>query len=48
MEDIINDSDIKSIFDDQSLLLIDEEGYGNVQIVVGSDRVTEFDKRGAL
>ena len=40
-DDIINDADIKSIFD--ALKLADEEGYGNVQIVVGSDRVTEFD-----
>ena len=40
-DDIVNDDDVKSIFD--ALRLASEEGYGNVQIVVGSDRVVEFD-----
>ena len=40
-EQIINDPDMKSIFD--VLVNADKDGYGNVNIVVGSDRVTEFD-----
>ena len=40
-ENIINDPDVRSIFD--ALKLANEEGYSNVQIVVGSDRVAEFD-----
>ena len=40
-EDIINDESVKSIFD--ALKLADKEGYSSVQIVVGSDRVVEFD-----
>ena len=40
-DDIVNDEDVKSIFD--ALKLADKEGYENVQIVVGSDRVVEFD-----
>ena len=38
---IYNDSDIKTIFD--ALATAEEEGYKNVNIVVGSDRVSEFD-----
>ena len=40
-DDIINDQDVKTIFD--ALKIDDEEGYEKVQIVVGSDRVAEFD-----
>ena len=40
-ENIVNDEGVKSIFD--ALKLANEEGYSNVQIVVGSDRVAEFD-----
>jgi len=40
-DDIVNDESVKSIFD--ALKLADKEGYENVQIVVGSDRVVEFD-----
>jgi len=40
-EDIINDSNVKTIFD--ALKIADEDGYSNVNIVVGSDRVSEFD-----
>ena len=40
-ENIINDEGVKSIFD--ALKLANDEGYSNVQIVVGSDRVSEFD-----
>ena len=32
---------VRTIFD--ALELADQEGYSNVQIVVGSDRVAEFD-----
>lgn len=39
--DIINDSDMKSIFD--VLKNANEDGYGNVNIVVGSDRQAEFE-----
>ena len=35
-DNIVNDEGVKSIFDAQ---LANEEGYSNVQIVVGSDRV---------
>ena len=40
-DNIINDADVKTIFD--ALKLADKEGYSDVQIVVGSDRVSEFD-----
>ena len=40
-ENIVNDENVRSIFD--ALKLANEEGYSNVQIVVGSDRVSEFD-----
>ena len=40
-EYIENDEDVKTIFD--ALKIADDEGYSNVQIVVGSDRVAEFD-----
>ena len=40
-EDIINDSNVKTIFD--ALKIADEDGYSDVKIVVGSDRVSEFD-----
>jgi len=40
-ENIINDSDMKSIFD--VLVNANEDGYGNVNIVVGSDRQAEFE-----
>lgn len=40
-DNIINDSDVKTIFD--ALKIADGEGYSNVNIVVGSDRVAEFD-----
>ena len=40
-KNIVNDEGVKSIFD--ALKLANDEGYSNVQIVVGSDRVAEFD-----
>ena len=40
-DNIINDEDVTTIFD--ALKLADKEGYSDVQIVVGSDRVSEFD-----
>lgn len=40
-ENIINDPDMKNIFD--VLVTANEDGYGNVNIVVGSDRQAEFD-----
>ena len=40
-ENIINDENVRSIFD--ALKIANDEGYSNVQIVVGSDRVSEFD-----
>ena len=40
-EQIVNDPDMKSIFD--VLVTANEEGYNNIRIVVGSDRVSEFD-----
>jgi len=40
-ENIINDDDMKSIFD--VLVAAAEEGYANVNIVVGSDRQAEFE-----
>ena len=40
-EQIINDPDMKSIFD--VLVNADKDGYGNVNIVVGSDRQSEFE-----
>ena len=40
-ENIINDSEMKSIFN--VLIAASEEGYANVNIVVGSDRQAEFE-----
>ena len=40
-ENIINDPDMKNIFD--VLVNANEDGYGNVNIVVGSDRQAEFE-----
>lgn len=40
-EMIVNDNDMRSIFD--VLIAANEEGYANVNIVVGSDRQAEFD-----
>ena len=40
-ENIINDSGMKSIFN--VLIAADEEGYDNVNIVVGADRQAEFE-----
>ena len=40
-ENIINDSDMKTIFD--VLINANEDGYTNVNIVVGSDRQAEFE-----
>ena len=40
-DSIINDGDVRTIFD--AMKIADQEGYKNVNIVVGSDRVTEFD-----
>ena len=40
-DSIVNDDSIKTIFD--ALKVADEEGYTNVNIVVGSDRISEFD-----
>ena len=40
-ENIINDSEMKSIFN--VLILANEDGYKNVNIVVGSDRQAEFE-----
>ena len=40
-EDIINDENVKTIFD--ALKIANKDGYSNVKIVVGSDRVAEFD-----
>ena len=40
-ENIINDEDVRTVFD--ALKLAGEEGYSNVNLVVGSDRVSEFD-----
>ena len=40
-ENIINDSEMKSIFN--VLIAADEEGYDNVNIVVGADRQAEFE-----
>ena len=40
-DSIVNDESVKTIFD--ALKLADAEGYSNVKIVVGSDRVAEFD-----
>ncbi len=40
-DSIVNDESVKTIFD--ALKLADGEGYSNVKIVVGSDRVAEFD-----
>jgi len=40
-ENIINDASVKTIFD--ALELANNDGYSNIKIVVGSDRVSEFD-----
>ena len=40
-DNIINDESIKTIFD--ALKLASNDGFSNVKIVVGSDRVAEFD-----
>jgi hypothetical protein len=40
-EQIINDPDMRTIFD--VLVNADKDGYGNVNIVVGSDRQSEFE-----
>ena len=40
-DNIINDESIKTIFD--ALKLANNDGFSNVKIVVGSDRVAEFD-----
>ena len=40
-EDIVNDDSVKTIFD--ALTIASGEGYSEVKIVVGSDRVSEFD-----
>jgi hypothetical protein len=40
-DNIINDDSVKTIFD--ALKIADKEGYSNIKIVVGSDRVAEFD-----
>jgi len=40
-ENIINDKDMKTIFD--VLIAANEDGYNNVNIVVGSDRQSEFE-----
>jgi len=40
-EQIINDPDMKTIFD--VLVNADKDGYGNVNIIVGSDRQSEFE-----
>ena len=40
-KNIINDPDMKNIFD--VLVTANEDGYGNVNIVVGSDRQAEFE-----
>ncbi len=40
-EEIINDPDMRSIFD--VLTAANEEGYKNINIIVGADRQAEFD-----
>ena len=40
-DSIVNDESVKTIFD--ALKLANNDGYSNVKIVVGSDRVAEFD-----
>jgi len=40
-ESIVNDESVKTIFD--ALKIASGEGYSNIKIVVGSDRVGEFD-----
>ena len=40
-ESIVNDDSVKTIFD--ALELANNDGYSNIKIVVGSDRVSEFD-----
>jgi hypothetical protein len=41
-DNIVNDADMKTIFD--VLMLANEEGYGIVNIVTGSERRSEFDR----
>jgi len=40
-DNIINDSGVRTIFD--ALKIASNDGYSNIKIVVGSDRVSEFD-----
>ena len=40
-ENIVNDDEMKSIFN--VLVTASEQGYGNVNIIVGSDRQSEFE-----
>merc|ERR1712196_59146 len=40
-ENIVNDDEMKSIFN--VLVTASEQGYGNVNIIVGSDRQAEFE-----
>ena len=40
-DNIVNDSGVKTIFD--ALKIASNDGYSNIKIVVGSDRVSEFD-----
>jgi len=40
-DNIVNDSDVRTIFD--ALKIASNDGYSNIKIVVGSDRVSEFD-----
>ena len=39
-ENIVNDSEMRTVFD--VLTTADEEGYSNVKIIVGADRLAEF------
>lgn len=41
-DNIVNDKDMKTIFD--VLIALNQDGYKNVNIVVGSNRVSEFDR----
>ena len=40
-DNIVNDSGVRTIFD--ALKIASNDGYSNIKIVVGSDRVSEFD-----
>lgn len=44
-DNIINDEDAKTIFD--VLVIAQEDGFDSVNIIVGSDRVSEFDRLAA-